>query len=370
VREEKRRVDQQQQARQRLTRRQLLWAGATVGLLTIAILIGYRYGITLWDWIKLLVVPAVIAAGGLWFNAQQREREQRTANERAQDEALQAYLDQMSDMLISNKDQPSLYDEDPPNSLRTVARARTLTVLPRLDGARKARVVQFLYEARLINVNCRILDLSKTDLRGVCIPEFDLRKANLSGADLRGADLSRANLLNASLSNADLSSAFLTRARLVGTNLTEATLIGADLRALRGGNLKLRGADLSRADLREAILRGSLLSQTKLIDADLSSADLRDADLSGADLRDANLSRAALTGARGATPERLAQANSLEGATMPDGQRLKSADNPDGPTFEEWLKSRGKEDNATPEQRGPWWGGPYHRPWWRRMFGA
>jgi hypothetical protein len=97
VREEKRRVDQQQQARQRLTRRQLLWAGATVGLLTIAILIGYRYGITLWDWIKLLVVPAVIAAGGLWFNAQQREREQRTANERAQDEALQAYLDQMSD---------------------------------------------------------------------------------------------------------------------------------------------------------------------------------------------------------------------------------------------------------------------------------
>ena len=36
----------------------------------------YPYGITLWDWIKLLVVPAVIAGGGLWFNTQQRAREE------------------------------------------------------------------------------------------------------------------------------------------------------------------------------------------------------------------------------------------------------------------------------------------------------
>ena len=59
-------VDQQEQSRWQPTRRQLLWAGATVGLLTIAILIGYRYHITLWDWIKLLIVPAVNAGGGIW----------------------------------------------------------------------------------------------------------------------------------------------------------------------------------------------------------------------------------------------------------------------------------------------------------------
>ena len=57
-------MDQQDQPRWRPTRRQLLWAGATAGLLTIAILVGYRYDITLWDWIKLLVVPAVIADVG------------------------------------------------------------------------------------------------------------------------------------------------------------------------------------------------------------------------------------------------------------------------------------------------------------------
>src|SRR5215217_5239188 len=91
---EEHRVDQQQSPWQP-TRRQLLWAGASGGLLTIAILIGYRYGTTLWDWIKLLVVPAVIAGGGFWFNRQQQERQRKLANKRAQEEALQAYLDQM-----------------------------------------------------------------------------------------------------------------------------------------------------------------------------------------------------------------------------------------------------------------------------------
>jgi uncharacterized protein YjbI with pentapeptide repeats len=132
---------------------------------------------TLWDWLQLLIIPAVLAGVGLWFNRQQRGQELQTADRRAQDDALQAYLDQMSDMLIPNNDQPSLSDKHPPDSLKTVARARTLTVLPRLDRERKARVVGFLYEAGLI-------------VKGR--PIVDLAVADLSGADLSGADLSYA----------------------------------------------------------------------------------------------------------------------------------------------------------------------------------
>ena len=68
-------MQQQEQPRWRLTRGQVLWTLGIVAGLTVAVLIGYRYRITLWDWIKLLIVPAVIAGGGLWFNRQQRERE-------------------------------------------------------------------------------------------------------------------------------------------------------------------------------------------------------------------------------------------------------------------------------------------------------
>ena len=44
--------------------------------------------------------------------------------------------------------------------------------------------------------------------------------------------------------------------------------------------------------------------------------------------------------------EQIREARSLEGATMPNGQILRSGDNPDGPTFEEWLKSKGREEDG------------------------
>jgi hypothetical protein len=69
-----------------------------LGLLTVA---GRPFGITLWDWLKLLVVPTVIVGGGIWFNRQQRERELEIAERRTQDEALQAYLDVMSQLLAA-----------------------------------------------------------------------------------------------------------------------------------------------------------------------------------------------------------------------------------------------------------------------------
>ena len=130
----------------RPTRGQVLWAIRIaiilVVLLGLLTLIGLPFGITLWEWVKLLMVPAVIAAGGIWFNRQQRQRELEIAEQRAQDEALQEYLEQMSQML-TDKERP-LRRAQPGDDLSTVARARTLTVLTRLDDDRKGTVVRFL----------------------------------------------------------------------------------------------------------------------------------------------------------------------------------------------------------------------------------
>jgi hypothetical protein len=56
-----------------------------------------------WEWLQLLIVPLALAVIGLWFTMQQDARQQQSEEQRAQDEALQAYLDQMS-MLILEKD--------------------------------------------------------------------------------------------------------------------------------------------------------------------------------------------------------------------------------------------------------------------------
>jgi Pentapeptide repeats (8 copies) len=253
-RREESRVDQEQQDGQQQqprwppTRKQLLWASGIGAVLTVAVVvIGYRYDITLWDWLKLLVVPAVIAAGGLWFNKQQQERQREDdrrqqergleiENQRAQDEALQAYLDQMGQLLLDQE--CPLRQSKEEDDVRTLARARTLTVLPRLDGGRKGSVVQFLHESGLIATEHRVLDLTEANLRGV-----DLRQAR--GTNLRGANLSETNLHGA----------ILTHTKLIGADLSGTDLIGADL----------RGADLRGPPRWSEETRGPLFTQPRRI---------------------------------------------------------------------------------------------------------
>jgi hypothetical protein len=101
---------------------------------------------TLWDLLQLLIVPLVLVGIGLLFEMQQAEREElrakaerELAEQRAQDEALQAYLDQMSSLLLEKDLRTSEEDSE----VRTLARARTLTVLGRLDPSRKSAAMQF-----------------------------------------------------------------------------------------------------------------------------------------------------------------------------------------------------------------------------------
>ena len=223
---------------------------------------GFR-GKTFWDWLQLLVIPVLLAglAVGLtaWFNGQQGERQRVLEEQRAQDEALQLYLNQMSELLLEE----DLRDAEEDSEVRTLARARTLTVLGRLDASRKAEVMQFLEEANLIQGE------------GERDPII-----YLSGANLNETDLVYANLIGAALNGAHLTDADLRRARL-----NDANLVGA-----------------------------------RLNDANLVGADLTDADLNGTE---------------GWTDDQLAQAKSLKGATMPNGQK-----------YEDWLKDResGGED--------------------------
>jgi type II secretory pathway pseudopilin PulG len=281
--------------------KRLVWAIRCAVLLGLLALIGSVVDKTLWDWLGLLIVPVVLAIGGYLFTSSQNRATQAAAERRAQDEALQAYLAYMSDFLLAPKhDQPSLDDESTSVvSPWVVARARTLTMLPRLDGDRKGRVVQFLYESRLIAGEGKFLSapvefigrtqtqLNKADLRGANVSGTYLHGANLRGTDLRGA------MLVAHLQGADLSYTYLN-----GADISEANLIRTDL----------SGADLSGADLGGTRLHG--------------------ADLGGARLHSANLS-----GAQGWTEEQLDQAYSLEGATMPNGQQ-----------YGDWLKTPEGQD--------------------------
>jgi uncharacterized protein YjbI with pentapeptide repeats len=419
-----------------------------------------QLGRGLWDWTELLLVPAVLALGAWWLNRSagqreaearvrqsedqreiealraksQRELERETEAQRAErqwklelvrsrEAALQAYFDQLAELIKDARGDPV-----PESSQQALARARTLTVLHQLDRERKGLLLRFLYESGLIGrreavenppgepepptgveteratvqlsgadlsgavltgANLDGAELAGTNLRMAQLDEASLNRtklnrAKMDGANLREAELSQATLVgssltdaflvgvkltDANLTNADLTKAILSKARLDGAdlskaNLSEADLGGADLskailegatmtpeqlgRAssltgiiLTGGDLRqaqlgtfnlsdanLSGADLSGAILWEAQLDGANLTRTNLSNADLTRADLSKARLEGANLTGADLSRASLKGAElagcrleGATvmQEQLDQANSLEGAILPDG---------------------------------------------------
>jgi uncharacterized protein YjbI with pentapeptide repeats len=247
------------------------------------------FGIPLLRLLEVLVVPLTVAAAVPLLNWLQKKRELAVADQRAQDEALQAYLDQMSKLLL-DKDRPLLNSktdsEANTSQASTLAKARTLTVLTRLDGELKRSVVDFLFEARLIDKNCKGLD------------EWPLKEA-----DLRKANLSEAHLVKTNLSYARLS---------------EADLIRADL----------RGADLHGAKLSKAVLSGARLGPPPREGED-AEPNPTPADLSGADLSGADLSGADLSGAIGVTAQQLDMCKSRAGATMPNGQK-----------YEDWLKDK------------------------------
>jgi uncharacterized protein YjbI with pentapeptide repeats len=270
---------------------------------------------------------------------QRAEREREIEEQRAQDAALQAYLDQISHLMLEK----NLRNSEEASEVRTLARARTLTVLGRLDPSRRTEVMQFLGEAKLIqSVDERdpIIGLGSADMSDTDLRDADLFGAHLRDTDLSNADLSLADLVNADLVNADLSHAVLFFADLSNADLSNADLSGAD-----GRSCSLVNADLSGAKLRGVALGGANpLWGAGLADADLSNADVRDANLSYIVLRDANLSNtrlsdtnlsnADLSGADlsdvyGKTAEELEDARSLAGATMPNGQK-----------YEDWLKSK------------------------------
>jgi hypothetical protein len=278
---------------------------------------------TLWDWLQLLsalAIPVVLAAAGLWFTAQQDQRQQQTesqrakaelqlAAQRAQDETLQAYLNQMSTLMLERE----LRHAEVGDEMQTVARARTLAALGRLDPSRKTALMEFITEAGLVQGSINEKALTKSTGRKDAAFE-GVPVIGLSGADLSGADLSELGGGGGGV--------------LIGD-------VGGPSYYYTGGSgmTDLSGADLSSADLSGADLRWAFLQYANLDHANLSNADLRHAYL-----RDANLSVANLEGATLAD-NKLRDAN-LESATMPDGQILKGGFEPDGPTFEEWRGDR------------------------------
>lgn len=301
----------------------------------------------LWDWLELLLIPAVLTGGGIWFtrseNRQAREIEERRLienrrieeerlketraieekrleetraieHERTQDTIVKDYLDQMTDLLLTHKLRKSAAG----NEVRSVASARTLAALSRIDGHHKRLIIQFLYTSELIGY-CKPSATTDQDvfpayidLREVDFSSVDVYYIYLAGADFSGVEMQRmngiqANFMQCNFANAQLSGGDLPDVCLAGANLSQAVLYGV---VLSDGDL--RAANFSRAVLDNAHLANANLENANMERINLVCTNLTGANLSNTMLRSANLRECTVT------LDQLLQAQSLHGATLPD----------------------------------------------------
>src|SRR5262245_5771672 len=108
----------------------------------------------------------------------------------------------MTDLLLNHH----LYEPKRSNaaSARSIAQARTSTVLRDLNDMRRGTVVRFLQEAELIKADDPIVRLEGAHLQDAVLNGVDLTGANLEGALLIRAQLHHANLIGARLAGAYL----------------------------------------------------------------------------------------------------------------------------------------------------------------------
>lgn len=244
----------------------------------------FQSGKTLWDWLGLLGVIAIPVALFLFQQQEQRRSDKQAENEKEiadinlREEALRDYIDKMADLLIDKKLRrlhklyisdafsKGSFKFDELDAVLDIARARTLSILRRLDGdgVRKGSVVHFLMDAELIE--------------GLGI----LREANLIGAQLSFVNLSFTDLNETDFSKALLSFSKINNANLIIANFFQTNLERAVLE-----DSILRGAIFYKACLMDASLQRSNLKRANFQDANLERVNFKGADLEGANFKGA-----------------------------------------------------------------------------------
>jgi uncharacterized protein YjbI with pentapeptide repeats len=234
---------------------------------------------TAWDVLQLLIVPAILVAIALVFNAAQASRDQKhqdaqlredraLAEAAREDSALDGYVGTMGKLILDRH----LLTSKPESPVRAVARTETLAIVRRLNGSRKGEVVQFLSESGLLRV--------KAVPGGIGLGRWTEPVVSLTGADLRDIDLTEAHLFGKSPQDLD-------------------DLEGADLRGARFDRALLYyvtfGRDFfpSATDLRDASFNGAVLQDTSLNYANLHNSSFKHALFDQASFRGANLTEAA-----------------------------------------------------------------------------
>lgn len=190
---------------------------------------------TLWDWMELMIIPVTLALGAYLLDREQTRRAEWIAEEKRQQDLLDAYFDKITELTLNH----GLGKANSDVAVRSIARTRTISVINMLDEGRGARILQFLSESELITGEKPIVILRGVTFRNCVLSGATLVKRNLVGvtfidcqfqdANFRDAILTGCIFLRGDLTGARFDGAKLVQAKLNDCNLSEVIFNNADL---------------------------------------------------------------------------------------------------------------------------------------------
>jgi hypothetical protein len=245
------------------------------------------------DWLRFAVITLLIPTVGFLYNKISSGNDKALSDDRLHETELENYIDRMADLIF--KENLGLPTAMPSATFPCL----TVTPSPMLPGTASptsSASVACLTVTPSVNISPTPNPTVPYDVGEVA--QADTLNV-LRDLDSDGA---RKTIVVQFLYNSRLIQAPAPVISLSGANLENVDLHGLTLQ-----NISLVNADLTNADMRNTILIGAHLGAATLTGAKLDGAVLSSADLSGATIDADQL-------------DKLETANSLAGATMPNGK--------------------------------------------------
>lgn len=243
---------------------------------------------TLWDWMDLLIIPLALALIALIYKKITHDTDQRLKNERLKNEkdialdqwrenTIRAYFDEIINLLTNYNDKYRDKTDDNNNPifdryLLFSIRMKTITTLRILDGDKKGLLLQFLYEAKLLDNNEHSVDLREADFSGANLRNINLENAKLEEINFENADLFNTKLINSNLRKANLQNTNLIQAKLDSAIFSDAKLEYADLANTHLYETNFERANLYRTNFENAIMISANFTAAEVHDSDLTKA--------------------------------------------------------------------------------------------------
>jgi uncharacterized protein YjbI with pentapeptide repeats len=246
-----------------------------------------------------------------------RRLEREIAAERYRDDIFDAYIKEMGQLLENHSG--SLVSNQ---VLMTLARAKTLNIIRRLDPQRNIRIIRFLHEseqlsgtreqrsldlstAELPNIDFRHLaiygkqldniSLASTFLSNATFISLGMKHNNFSRTLLNDSSLSSTQLENVEFSFAELNDVNFISARLSHVNFSHTTFNDSNLSYTWLENVNFSTARFYNVNFSSAVLNWVKFPSTEVDHVNFSSAKLFNIDFSSANLSHVDFSFALLT---------------------------------------------------------------------------